>query len=49
MHGVLPASRAKLTELQAIRIVATILFGGVVSLFAIIALKRNDRANILLL
>jgi len=49
MHGVLPASRAELAEFQAIRIVATILLGGVVSLFAVIALKCNDRANILLL
>ncbi len=49
MQGVFPASRAKLAELQPIRIVATILLGGVVSLFAVIALKRNDWANIFLL
>jgi hypothetical protein len=49
MHGVLPAARAELAEFHAIWIVATILFGGVVSLFAVITLQRNDRANIFLL
>jgi hypothetical protein len=49
MHGVLSAARAKLAEFHAIRIIATIFLGRVVSLFAIIALKCNDRANIFLL
>ena len=49
MQRMFPAVRAKLAELKPIRIVATILLGRVNSLFAVIALQRNDRANILLL
>jgi hypothetical protein len=42
------AALAVLIELHPIGIVAAILFGGVVPLFAVIALKRNDRADIFL-
>jgi hypothetical protein len=45
----LPATRTVLVELQPVRIVAAILLGGVVPLFAVIALQGNDRADILLL
>jgi hypothetical protein len=38
MRCVFSATRAKLAELHPIRIVATILLGGVISLFAVIAL-----------
>lgn len=49
MRRVFLAARAKLTKLKTIRIVTAILLGGVIALFAIAALKRNDRANIFLL
>ena len=49
MQGVFPATRAKLAELEPIRIVAAILLGGVIALFAVIALKRNYGTNIFLL
>src|SRR3989304_9011918 len=49
MQSMFPATRAKLAELKTIRIVATILLGGVIPLFAIIAFKRNDRSNVFLL
>ena len=49
MQGVFPATRAKLAELEPIRIVAAILLGGVVALFTITALKRDHGANIFLL
>ncbi len=49
MHCVFAAARAVLVELQPIGIVAAILFGGVIPLFAVIALKRNDWADIFLL
>jgi hypothetical protein len=48
MHGVFLATRTELAELEPIRIVAAILFGGVISLFAITALERDHRANIFL-
>jgi len=47
--GVLLAARAILVKLQPIRIIAAILFGGVVPLFAVTALKCNDRADVFLL
>ena len=49
MRRMFPATRAKLAELETIRVVTTILLGGVISLFAVIALKCNDWTNILLL
>ncbi len=49
MRCMLAAARAKLVDFHPIRIVATILLGGVISLLAIITLKGNDRANIFLL
>jgi hypothetical protein len=49
MHGMFSATRAILAEFQPIRIVAAILFSGVISLLAVIALKSNDWANILFL
>jgi len=48
MHGMLTAARAKLLEFKPIRIIAAILFGGVISILAIAALKRNNRANVFL-
>jgi predicted membrane protein len=49
VRGVFLATRAKLAELHAIWIVATILLGCVISLLAIIALECNDGANVFLL
>jgi hypothetical protein len=49
MHRVFAAARAVLFELHPIGIVAAILFGGVISLLAIIALQRDHRADIFLL
>jgi len=49
MQGMFLATRAKLVELKAIRIVTTILLGSVITFFAVITLERNDRANIFLL
>ena len=48
MGCMFPATRAKLAELKTIRVVTTILLGGVISLFAVIALKCNDRTDIFL-
>jgi hypothetical protein len=48
MLRMLLAARAVLIELQPIRIVAAILLGDVVPLFAVITLKRNNRAGIFL-
>ena len=48
MYCVLLAASAVLLEFQPVRIVAAILFGGVISLFAITALERDHRANIFL-
>jgi hypothetical protein len=45
----LSATRAVLAEFHTIGIVTAILFSGVISLLAVIALKGNDRANILFL
>jgi hypothetical protein len=45
----LAATRTILIELHPIGIVTAILFGGVIALFAVIALKRNHGANIFLL
>jgi hypothetical protein len=45
----LPAARAVLVELQPVGIVAAILLGRIIPLLAVIALKCNDRADILLL
>jgi len=42
------AARAVFAELESIGIVAAILFGRVVSFFAVITLQRNDRADIFL-
>jgi hypothetical protein len=49
MYRVLLATRAVLLEFQPIGIVAAILFGGVISLLAIIALQGDYRANVFLL
>lgn len=49
MYRVLPAARAVLLEFQPIGIVTAILFGGVISLLAIIALQGDHRANVFLL
>ena len=49
MRCVFLATRTKLTELETIRIVTAILFSGVIAFFTVIALKRNNRTNILLL
>jgi len=49
MRGVFLAARAKLAELETIRIVTTILLGRVITLFAVTALKGNNWTNILLL
>ncbi len=43
------AARAIFVELQPIGIVAAILFGGVIPLFAIVTLKCNNRADVFLL
>jgi hypothetical protein len=43
------AAPAVLVELQAVRIVAPVLLGGVIPLFTVITLKGNDRADVLLL
>jgi hypothetical protein len=45
----LPAARAIFIELEPVWVVAPILLGRVVPLLAFITLKRNDRADILLL
>jgi hypothetical protein len=42
------AARAIFLELHPIRIIAAILLGGVIPLFAVITLERNDRADIFL-
>ncbi len=49
MRSVFLATRTKLTKLKTIRIVTPILLGSVITLFAVIALKCNDRTNIFLL
>ena len=49
MRGMFPATRTILAELEPIRIIPTILLGGVISLLAVIALQRDDGANIFLL
>src|SRR5258706_2108021 len=49
MHCVLFTTRTKLTKLETIRVITTILLGGVIALFAVITLKRNDWTNIFLL
>jgi hypothetical protein len=43
------AVRAKLAELKPIRIVATILLGGVIPTFTVVALKRNNWSDVFLL
>jgi len=43
------ATRTKFAKLKPIWIVATILLGGVIALFAVITLKCNDWTNIFLL
>jgi len=45
----LAAARTIFLELEPIRIVAAILLCSIVPLFAVTALKRNDRADIFLL
>ncbi len=49
MTGVFPAARAILLKFHATRIVTTILFGGVVSFFALAALQRDHWADIFFL
>jgi predicted membrane protein len=49
VQGVFLAARAILAELKPIGIVSAILFGCVISFFAVIALKCYDRADIFLL
>jgi len=49
VRSMLFAARTKLTELETIRVVASILLGGVITLFAVTTLKRNDWTNIFLL
>jgi hypothetical protein len=49
MLRVLLATLAVFIELQPVRIVTTILLGGVIPLLAVIALECNDRADILFL
>jgi len=49
MYRVLLAARAVLLEFQPIGIVTAILFGGVISLLAIITLQGDHRANVFLL
>ena len=49
MQGVFPATRAKLAELEPIRIVAAILLGGVVPILALITLECNHRPDIFIL
>ena len=44
-----PTARTKLAELKTVRVVPSILFCSVISLFAVIALEGNDRANVFLL
>jgi hypothetical protein len=48
MQGMLAAAIAEFLELQAIRVVAPILFAGVVPLFTLGASQVNDLANVLL-
>ena len=48
VHGMFFATRAKLAKLEPIRIVTSILFGGVIPLFTITALKRDYGANVFL-
>src|SRR5512138_1122775 len=49
MHRVLLAARTKLAKLHAIRVVPSVFLCCVISLLALTALQRNDRANIFLL
>jgi hypothetical protein len=46
---VLAATRAVLVEFHPIGIVTAIFLGGVIALFAVIALQRNYRADIFFL
>ena len=48
MLRVLAAARAVLVDLQTIRVVAPILLGSVITLFAVTTLKSNNWTNILL-
>jgi hypothetical protein len=48
MHGVFLASLAIFLDFHAAGIIAAILFGGVISLLAVIARKGDYRANIFL-
>jgi hypothetical protein len=48
MHGMFSATRTILAKFKTIRIVTTILLGGVITFLAIIALKRNHRSNVFL-
>jgi len=49
MSRVLPATRTILLQFHATRIVTAIFLGGVVPLFAITTLQRNDRSDIFFL
>jgi len=49
MQGVFSAAWAKFVELKTVRVITTILLSGVVTFFAVIALKCNHRANVFLL
>jgi hypothetical protein len=48
VQGMFPAVKTVLLQFHPSRIVATILFGGVIPVFAIIASQSNYRANIFL-
>jgi len=49
MRRVFPATRTELTELKTVRVVTAVFFSSVISLFAVVALKRNHGSNVFLL
>ena len=49
VRRVFSATRTELAELKTVRVVTTVFLSSVISLFAIVALKRNHRSNIFLL
>ncbi len=46
MQRVLPTPGAVLVELKPVRIVAAVLLGNVIPLFAVVTCQDNDRADV---
>src|SRR5688572_11627887 len=49
MRRVFPATRTKFAKLKTVRVVSAVLLSSVISLFAVVALKRNHGSNVFLL